>query len=105
MEILICRKSLSDLKHPIVKTAYTTSASTVGELICEMVTKNYARRPVQDSLASCLALAATEFEDRGYYIVNATKDIKYSSLSQDLQLSEGDELVLIKLKYVRGLVW
>lgn len=105
MNIFICRKSLSDLKNPVVRKEYFTSAATVEQLIREAVAKNYEKKPVKDSLADCQALAVSEFEDGGYYIVNATRNIRYSALSQNLQLCEGDELVFIKLKYLRGFVW
>ena len=105
VKIFICRKSLSDLKNPIVKEEYTTVAATVEELIREMVAKNYEKRPVKESLAACQALAEEQFEDGGYYIVNATLNMRYGDLRQALQLTEGDELVLIRLKYIRGCIW
>ena len=105
MNIYLCRKSISDLKNPIIKREYKTAAATVRELLFEMVAKNYAARPVKDPLEDCQELAADEFSDGSFYVVNKTKNIRYASLGQDLLLSEGDELVLIKLKYVRGLIW
>ena len=105
MKIYIARKSISDLKHPVVRLEYRTDAATVEAFIREMVAKNYAGKPVPDSLADCQALAFSEFEDGGYYIVNVTKDIRYAALDETLCLSEGDELVLIKLKYGRGMIW
>lgn len=105
MKIFILKKSLSDLKNPIARSEYQTSAATVGEFICEMVEKNYAKRPVKDSLAACKALARDEFSDGSFYVVNKTKDVKYESLSDETAFAEGDEVVLIKLKYVRGLIW
>lgn len=105
MNIYLCRKSISDLKNPITKREYETSASTVRELLFEMVAKNYSLRPVKDTLENCQALAAYEFSDGGFYVVNKTKNIRYASIDQDLMLDEGDELVFIKLKYVRGLIW
>ncbi|MBD5132091.1 MAG: hypothetical protein HDT28_05835 [Clostridiales bacterium] len=105
MKIYLLRKSITDLKNPIVRTEYETSASTVREFVTEMVNKNYAARRVKDSLADCIAVALTEFEDGGYYVVNTTRDIKYSALDQDLEMHENDEVVLIKLKYLRGIIW
>ena len=37
--------------------------------------------------------------------MNVAKDIRYAALNEALRLDEGDELVLIKLKYVRGMIW
>ena len=88
-----------------MKEEYTTVAATVEELIREMVAKNYEKRPVKESLAACQALAEEQFEDGGYYIVNATLNMRYGDLRQALQLTEGDELVLIRLKYIRGCIW
>lgn len=105
MNIFILKKSLSDLKNPIVKTEYQTDAVTVGEFICEMVERNYARKPIDMLLGECKSLAVSEFEDGSYYIVNQTKNIKYALTEQALELSDGDELVLIKLKYLRGVIW
>lgn len=105
MKIYLCRKSVSDLKNPIAKREYETAASTVRELLFEMVAKNYASKPVKDTLEDCQALAADEFSDGGFYVVNKTKNIRYTSTEQNLRLSEGDELVLIRLKYLRGLIW
>lgn len=105
MKIYVCRKSLSDIKNLVVKIEYNTDASTVVEFINEMVAKNYARKPVKDSLQECQTLACFEFENSGFYIVNITKNIRYSALSDNLNLSENDEIVLIKLKYLRGIIW
>lgn len=105
MKIYIARKSISDLKHPVVRREYRTDAVTVEGFIREMVAKNYEAKPVKDSLADCQALALSEFENGGYYIVNVAKDIRYAALNEALRLDEGDELVLIKLKYVRGMIW
>ena len=69
-----------------------------------MVKKNY-NKSIKDSLDSCIDLALSEFIDGSYYIVNNTKNIKYLSLDDSLNLSLNDEIVLIKLKYIRGFVW
>lgn len=105
MDIFILRKSITDLKNPIVKTEYVTNAKTVGEFICEMVQKNYAARPVSMPLDECKRIALDEFGDGSYYIINRTKDIKYSDVDQITEMTDGDEIILIKLKYVRGLIW
>lgn len=105
MKIYICQKSISDLKNPIVKKEYETDAATVQAFIEEMVQKNYTKRPIADSLQECQSLAVSEFTDGSYYIVNTTKDRKYRSVDEETDFSEGDEVVLIKLKYVRGIIW
>lgn len=105
MKINILRKSITNLKNPIIAAPYETSASSVREFIREMVTKNHSSRRVKDSLDDCIKIALEEFIDGGYYIVNTTRDIKYSSLEQSLEASEGDDLVLIKLKLLRGIIW
>lgn len=105
MKIHICRKSITDLKNPVIKNEYETNAVTVEDFICEMVEKNYRYKPVKDSLKECQSLAVSEFADGSYYIVNHTKHTRYASLGQKLETDENDEIVLIKLKYVRGMVW
>ena len=70
-----------------------------------MVEKIYARRPVKDALAECKRLALDEFRDGGYYIVNQTKNHKYKDAAEPVGFAEGDEVVLIKLKYVRDMLW
>lgn len=105
MKICILKKSLSDLKNPIVKSEYDTDAKTVGGFICEMVGKNYRKKKPDMTLEDCKRLAMDEFSDGSYYIVNTTKDIKYSVLEQSTEFDDGDEIVLIRLKYVRGIIW
>ncbi len=105
MKIFILKKSISDLKNPIERVEYETEANTVERFICEMVEKNYARRPVKDALAECKRLALDEFRDGGYYIVNQTKNHKYKDAAEPVGFAEGDEVVLIKLKYVRDMLW
>ena len=70
-----------------------------------MVTKNYRRKPVKDTLESCITLAQSEFQDGCIYIVNTTSDKRYSDLGENAGFREGDEIMLIKLKYVRGIIW
>lgn len=105
MDIYVLKKSLSDLKNPIVKCEYDTAAQTIGGFICEMVEKNYRKSKPNMPLDECKQLALDEFSDGSYYIVNTTKDIKYSVLEQATEFADGDEVVLIKLKYVRGIIW
>lgn len=105
MKIYILKKSISDIKTPIVRTGYESAAKSVREFIAEMVTRNYKARPVKDALAECIDTASCEFSDGCIYIVNATKNVKYTSLDEDMNLHEGDEIMLIKLKYVRGIIW
>ena len=105
MNIFLLKKSLTDLKNPIVKCEYVTHADTVGAFICEMVQNNYEKRPVGIPLDECEKTALDEFCDGGYYIINQTKTIRYTTLGQKTELTEGDEIVLIKLKYVRGIIW
>lgn len=104
MKIYILKKSLSDLKNPIIKTEYETNANTLEDFIIEMVTKNYNKK-IKEKLEECIELALTEFVDGSYYVVNRSKDIKYTSLQDKMNFSSEDEVVLIKLKFVRGIVW
>lgn len=105
MKIYILKKSISDLKSPIVKCEYETEAKTVGEFICEMVENNYRKRKVNTPLDECKKVALDEFGDGSYYIINSTRDEKYSVAEQATDFNENDEVVLIKLKYVRGVIW
>lgn len=105
MKIFILKKSIADLKNPVVRVEYETDAITIRDFICEMTTKNYGKKRVKDTLAECCTVAQEEFVDGGYYIVNITRDFKYLSLDDKCEFAYGDEVVLIKLKYVRGIVW
>ena len=105
MRIYILKKSITDLKNPITRVEYETTSDTVSLFISEMAAKNYKLRPVKDSLESCIRVALDEFRDGGYYIVNQTKNHKYELLDEPTSFSENDEVVLIKLKYVRGMIW
>lgn len=104
MKIYISRKSF-DIKAPIDRREYETAAVSVREFIAEMVEKNYRIKPVKDTLESCIVVAQTEFSDGAIYIVNTTADKRYNSLDEEMNLREGDEVMLIKLKYVRGIIW
>lgn len=105
MKILLLKKSITDLKHPIERVEHETEADTVERFICEMVEKNYKRRPVADALSECKQLALDEFRDSGFYIVNQTKNRRYTDLTEPVDFSQDDEVVLIKLKHVRGMLW
>lgn len=43
MKIYILRKSITDLKNPIIKNEYITKSVTVKDLITEMVIINYEK--------------------------------------------------------------
>ncbi len=105
MKIYILRKSLSDIKTPIKRSEYDTCALTTREFISEMVERNYNSRPIEDKLEDCIQVALDDFTDGCFYIVNATQNIKYITLDEKLNLSNGDEIMLVKLKYVRGFIW
>lgn len=104
MKIFILQKSITDLKNPIIKKEYETSALTIRDLITEMVTKNY-KNYKKGILEDHITNALEQFIDGSFYIVNQSKNIKYINLDEDLNISCDDELVLIKLKYIRGFVW
>ena len=105
MKIYILRKSLSSLKTPVKRKEYDTQALTVREFISEMVELNYNVRPIDCTLEECVRLARDDFSDGCCYIVNATQNIKYADLDEELNLCEEDEVMLVKLKYVRGIIW
>lgn len=104
MKIYIVKKSAGDIKGLTAKCEYDTSAATVGEFITEMIEKNYAVKPIDDSVENCVRAAKDDFSDGGYYIVKVKTGEKYTSLDESLELEEGDELALIKLKMLRGIV-
>ena len=105
MKIYILKKSLSSLKTPIERKEYSTQALTVREFISEMVERNYKARPIDCPLEECANLALDDFSDGCFYIVNVTQDVKYVDLDEKLNLCEEDEIMLVKLKYVRGIIW
>lgn len=105
MKIYILRKSLSNLKEPIERREYETTATTVREFIVEMVKRNYKRRPIDCALEECVQAAIDDFADGCVYIVNTTQNIRYSNLDESLRFCEDDEIMLAKLKYVRGIIW
>ncbi len=104
MKIYILRKSLSDLKNPIIKKEYDTNSLNIKDFITEMVIKNYNKN-IKDSIDLCINLAIDEFIDGSQYIVNKTKNIKDEHILDELKIDEYDEIILIKLKYVRGIIW
>ena len=131
MNIFILQKSITDLKAPVSRKPYETNAVTLGDFICEMVEKNATAKPAAvnrielfDALVSAGAdriaydrkkrkfsvkemcdFALQAFEDRIYIVKNVTKNVQYEAISQNMELSENDEIALIKLKYVRGVIW
>ncbi|MDE5654536.1 MAG: hypothetical protein K2I46_02890, partial [Clostridia bacterium] len=104
MKIHILRKSISSLKTPIERKEYLTHAVTVREFLSEMVERNYKARPIEDKLEDCVQVALDDFSDGCFYIVNATQNNKYADLDEKLNLCDGDEIMLVKLKYVRGII-
>ena len=105
MKIYVLRKSISNLKTPIEKREYDTQATSVREFISEMAERNYKARPIECTLDECIRMALDDFADGCCYIVNATQNVRYVSLDDKLNLCEGDEIMLVKLKYVRGIIW
>lgn len=131
MNIFILQKSIADLKAPIIRKPYDTNAETLGDFICEMVERNATAKPAdvdrielfdaltangadriaydgkraKFSVADMRDFALRAFEDKIYLVKNVTKDITYEAIAQDMRLSENDEIALIKLKYMRGVIW
>ena len=105
MKIRLIQKSLSDPDRPVSHIECETSALTVRDFISESVSANYARKPARESLAECITLAEDNFVGSGFYIVNTTANHRYTALDEPLSASENDELAIIKLKYVRGMIW
>ena len=131
MDIFILqKKSLTDLKTPIRRNEYTTAAATLGELIDEMVERNthkkpdapdylaifdglteanetryaYESRKAKYKLSEMQEFARQAFEDKIYLVKNVTSGVQYGALDELLNLTDGDELAFIKLKYVRGFI-
>ena len=88
MKIYILRKSLSNLKTPIERKEYDTKATTIEEFISEMVERNYRLRPIDDTLDYCIQTSLDDFQDGCIYIVNATKNARYTQLNDALGLCE-----------------
>lgn len=130
MNIFILQKSIADIKSPTVRKSYDTSATTVGDFICEMVDRNataktksadkielfdaleksradryiYEGKKAKFSPADMREFALGAFADKIYIVKNVTKNINYESVSDLTRFSENDEIALIKLKYVRGAI-
>ncbi|MCM1295999.1 MAG: hypothetical protein NC311_10700 [Muribaculaceae bacterium] len=130
MNIFILQKSITDLKAPVIKKPFDTRAATLGEFICEMVDKNasakpdavdkielfdaladsadritYERKKRKFSVREMRDFALSAFGDKIYMVKNVTKDVLYETTAQSTEFSENDEIALIKLKYVRGVIW
>lgn len=56
------------------------------------------------NLEEYIEFAHQAFKDNIYYIINKTQDINYSSLDDFTNFNEKDEIVIIKLKYLRGMI-
>lgn len=104
MKIYIVKKSAGDIKGLNARCEYDTSAETVGGFIAEMVERNYAVNPIADTRENCVRAAQDDFTDGGFYIVNVKTGCKYAALDEHLNLSDGDEIALIKLKMLRGII-
>ena len=131
MNIYIMQKSITDIKKPVLKKEYETFAITVEDFISEMVIRNFKRKKesidyiaifdelislnserfayekkyiTNFSLDDMIEFALTAFKDKIYLIKNVTKNIQYDNLTDDMNLSQNDEIVLIKLKYMRGAI-
>lgn len=131
MQVYILQKSITDVKSQMTRKPFVTQATTLGQFICEMVEKNATAKDVPanrielfDALVASgndrisygtekktfsaeemKEFALQAFADKVYLVKNVTKDILYEGVAQDMQLSEGDEIALIKLKYIRGAIW
>ena len=129
-KIFLLQKSITDLRSPLRKIPYETSAVTLRELLYEMVEKNergenvetdllalfdklnergngrfvYENKKAKFSLPQMQEFVCTAFEDNVFLVKNVTKQIQYESLSQNLEVSENDEIALVKLKYIRGMI-
>lgn len=102
-KIYFVKKSLSSPKN-INRTECEVYASTVGGFIEERVRANY-KPSVGLTLDECIESALVGFKHSAFYIINTTKDVRYTSADEEMTLDDGDEVALIKLKYVRGVVW
>ena len=91
MKIYIVKKSAGDITGLKARCEYDTSAETVGGFIA-------------DTRENCVRAAQDDFTDGGFYIVNVKTGCKYAALDEHLNLSDGDEIALIKLKMLRGII-
>ena len=103
MKINIIRKSLIDPAMPLSAEEYITDAVTVGDFIAEMTKKNH--KSVYGTIENCIEDALDAFAAGAFYILNRTHRRRYIRSDEKTDFKENDELVLIKLKYVRGIVW
>lgn len=130
MNIFIIQKSITDLKSPIKRVHFRTNAYSLREFITEMVVKNarkektdvdhidlfdaftkngsdtysYGRKKKKFSTDEMITFALDAFCDKIYMVKNMTKDVTYADVDQAVGFSENDEVVLIKLKYIRGVI-
>lgn len=131
MNIYILQKSITDLKTPVIRKAYDTTASTVREFISEMVERDASKKteptdrielsdaleksggdrfvydrqkPPKFTVPEMQAFAVQAFEDKIYLIKNVTKNIMYERADEKTEFSENDEIALIKLKFIRGVL-
>lgn len=129
-KIFLLQKSITDIKSPVRKIPYETNAVTLRDLLYEMVEKNakgerevtdlialfdklterggerfvYENQKAKFSVPQMKEFVCTAFEDKVFLVKNVTKQILYESLCRNLDVSENDEIVLIKLKYMRGMI-
>ncbi len=130
MEVYILQKSVSDPRSPVRRVPYRTQAVTLRDLLCEMVQKNagaetagpdplkrldewlrgggerltFGRERVKFSPEEMREFVCAAFEDKVFLVRNVTRGRQYEALSERLELGEHDELVFVKLKYLRGMI-
>ena len=128
MTIFILQKSITDLKAPVRRCAFHTEAETLQAFLGEMIEKNartkktnaeyirlfdefsenkaerfvYERKREKFSVPAMQEFAYTAFADKLFLVKNVTQNVLYEDLGQRLNLHEGDEIALIRLKFIRG---
>ena len=131
MRVFIVKKNIMNLKSSTLKKEYFTEASTVKEFLIEMIKKNYSNNKNEDALSELynefknecgtitysenkskeynldelIEVAINSFNDGMIVFKNITKDIVYKSIDQELNFNRDDEIVLVRMKMVRGIVW
>lgn len=131
MRVFIVKKNIMNLKSSTLKKEYFTEASTVKEFLIEMIKMNYSDNRNEDALSELynefknecgkitysrnkskeynldelIEVAINSFNDGMIVFKNITKDIVYKSIDQELNFNEDDEIVLVRMKMVRGIVW
>ena len=131
MRVFIVKKNIMNLKSSTLKKEYFTEASTVKEFLIEMIKKNYSNNKNEDALSELynefknecgkitysenkskeynldelIEIAINSFNDGMIVFKNITKDIVYKSIDQELNFNRDDEIVLVRMKMVRGIVW